>query len=147
MDISLLKVNKTTKEIVISSAKRPAILIRDKVMQEFKGNKFSLGGMRTGEKVFEESKINFKKDLIIGSGGVTFTGVDPKSKDQLEIIAETMRANPQNQLTRFKGNVHGYMQRKKKYEGKMTFSSQYLQLDGIKSLAHLEGVTKRVTFV
>ncbi|MBA2404553.1 MAG: hypothetical protein H0V66_07270 [Bdellovibrionales bacterium] len=31
------------------------------------------------------------------------------------------------------------MQRKKKYEGKMTFSSEQLHLDGVKSLAHLDG--------
>jgi lipopolysaccharide export system protein LptA len=84
-------------------------------------------------------KYYFKKDLIFGYGGVTFTGVDLKSQDQVEINAETMRANPQSQMSRFKGNVHGSMQRKKKYEGKMTFSSQQLNLDGIKSLAHLEG--------
>lgn len=84
-------------------------------------------------------KYFFKKDLVLGYGGVTFKGEDLKSKDQIEIKSETMRANPQNQLSRFKGNVRGSMQRKKKYEGKMTFSSQQLQLDGIKSLAHLEG--------
>ena len=84
-------------------------------------------------------KYFFKKDLVLGYGGVTFKGEDLKSKDQVEIQSETMRANPQNQLSRFKGNVRGHMQRKKKYEGKMTFSSQQLQLDGIKSLAHLEG--------
>jgi lipopolysaccharide export system protein LptA len=84
-------------------------------------------------------KYYFKKDLILGYGGVTFTGVDLKSKDQLEINSQTMRANPDNQLSRFKGNVQGSMQRQKKYEGKMSFSSQQLLLNGIESLAHLEG--------
>lgn len=87
----------------------------------------------------ERVKYFFKKDLIFGYGGVTFKGMDPKSKDQIEINSETMRANPQNQLSRFKGRVHGTMKRKKKYEGQMSFSSQQLHLDGIKSLAHLEG--------
>jgi lipopolysaccharide export system protein LptA len=84
-------------------------------------------------------KYYFKKDLILGYGGVTFKGVDLKSKDQVEINSETMRANPQSQLSRFKGKVHGSMQRKKKYEGKMSFSAQQLELDGISSLAHLDG--------
>lgn len=84
-------------------------------------------------------KYYFKKDLVLGYGGVTFKGMDLKSKDQVEINAETMRANPQIQLSRFKGNVQGTMERKKKYEGKMTFSSQQLQLNGIESLAQLEG--------
>jgi lipopolysaccharide export system protein LptA len=87
-------------------------------------------------------KYFFKKDLIVGSGGVTFKGQDLKSKDELEINAETMRANPQNQFSRFKGNVQGSMQRKKKYEGKTTFSSQQLELKGLESLAHLEGDVK-----
>lgn len=84
-------------------------------------------------------KYYFKKDLVYGFGGVTFKGEDPKSKDQVEINAQTMRAKPMNQISRFKGNVQGSMQRKKKYEGKTTFSSQQLELDGIKSLAVLTG--------
>ena len=87
----------------------------------------------------ERLKYYLKKDLILGYGGVTFTGIDLKSKDLIKINSETMRANPKNQLARFKGNVQGSMERKKKYEGKMTFSSQQLQLNGIESLAHLEG--------
>lgn len=91
------------------------------------------------EYLADRVKYFFKKDLILGSGGVTFKGVDLKSKDKIEIASETMRANPQNQFSRFKGGVQGSLQRQKKYEGKMTFSSQQLELDGIKSLAHLEG--------
>ena len=90
----------------------------------------------------EKIRYYFKKDLIFGSGGVTFKGMDLKSQDQLEINSVSMRANPNKQFSLFKGGVQGSMQRKKKYEGKMTFSSQQLQLDGIKSLAHLEGDVK-----
>lgn len=84
-------------------------------------------------------KYFFKKDLILGSGGVTFKGEDLKSKDQLHIQADSMRANPQGQFSRFSGNVKGRMERKKKYEGAMVFSSWQLELDGVKSLAQLEG--------
>ncbi len=94
------------------------------------------------EYLAERVKYYFKKDLVYGFGGVTFKGEDPKSKDQMEIKSETMRASPMNQISRFKGNVRGQMQRKKKYEGKMTFSSQQLELDGIKSLAVLTGDVK-----
>ncbi len=65
MDLSLLRVNKTAKEIIITSAKRPVVFIRDKQMQDLKGSKFSLGGMRSGEKVFEEIKINYKEDDML----------------------------------------------------------------------------------
>ena len=87
-------------------------------------------------------KYYFKKDLILGYGGVAFNGLDLKSQDKLEITADNMKSHPNIQFSRFNGNVNGSMQRKKKYEGKMTFSSQQLQLDGLKSLAHLEGNVK-----
>lgn len=91
-----------------------------------------------GDYSAERLKYYFKKDLLLGYGGVAFKGLDLKSQDQLEISSESMKAHPNSQFSRFNGNVQGSMQRKKKYEGKMTFSSQQLQLDGVKSLAHLQ---------
>jgi serine phosphatase RsbU (regulator of sigma subunit) len=64
-DLSLVKVNKAAKEVVITSAKRPVVFIRNKELQEFKGSKFSLGGMRTGEKKFEEIKLNYREDDVL----------------------------------------------------------------------------------
>ncbi|MFP5385206.1 MAG: LPS export ABC transporter periplasmic protein LptC [Bacteriovoracia bacterium] len=84
-------------------------------------------------------KYFFTKDQIIGTGNVKFEGEDLKSRDYVTVTSESMHARPEKQLTTFKGNVKGNMQRKKKYEGKMIFSSHELQLDGNKSLAHLEG--------
>jgi LPS export ABC transporter protein LptC len=84
-------------------------------------------------------KYYFKKDLIVGTGNVRFEGDDLKSKDHLIIRSQTMRANPDAQVTKFKGQVEGSMQRKKKYEGRMDFASNELLFEGIKSLAQLEG--------
>ncbi len=84
-------------------------------------------------------KYFFKKDLIIGTGDVKFEGDDLKSKDHVVIHSESMRANPNTQVTKFKGGVNGSMSRKKKYEGKMTFSSQELLFQGVDSLAQLTG--------
>ena len=81
----------------------------------------------------------FKKDLIIGEGNVKFEGDDLKSKDHVVITSQSMRANPEQKITRFKGKVAGTMTRKKKYEGKTTFTSNELRLEGESSLAHLEG--------
>jgi serine phosphatase RsbU (regulator of sigma subunit) len=64
-DLSLLKVNKVTKELIISSAKRPAVFVREKSMKDIKGNKFSIGGMRTDIKIFEEVKLDFQEDDMI----------------------------------------------------------------------------------
>jgi lipopolysaccharide export system protein LptA len=87
----------------------------------------------------DKVKYFFKKDLIVGNGNVKFEGEDLKSKDHVVINSESMRAKPEAQLSKFKGNVSGSMQRKKKYEGKTTFSSNELLLDGNKSLANLIG--------
>lgn len=65
MDLSLIKVNKAKKEFTITGAKRPVLFIRDKQMQELKGSKFSLGGMRTGEKKFDEIKMNYKEEDML----------------------------------------------------------------------------------
>lgn len=84
-------------------------------------------------------KYYFKKDLITGVGNVKFLGDDLKSKDHVEITSDQMRANPEAQLSTFKGNVKGSLQRKKKYEGRLVFASRELQMDGNKSLAQLQG--------
>ncbi len=65
MDITLIKVNKLKKEVIITSAKRPVIFIRKRELQEIKASKFSLGGMRTGEKIFKEDVINFEEDDML----------------------------------------------------------------------------------
>ncbi|MEW6469907.1 MAG: SpoIIE family protein phosphatase [Bacteroidota bacterium] len=65
MDLSLLKVNKADREFIYTSAKRPAIFIRGKQLQEFKGSKLSLGGMRSGEKKFGEIRMKYEEDDMI----------------------------------------------------------------------------------
>jgi serine phosphatase RsbU (regulator of sigma subunit) len=65
MDLTLIKVNKLKKEIVITSAKRPFVFIRNKELKETRGSKHSLGGMRSGEKEFEEHTINYLEDDLL----------------------------------------------------------------------------------
>ena len=65
MDLSLLHVNKTKKELIFTSAKRPVVFISDGKIQDYRGSKYSLGGMRAGEKIFEEVKINYKQDDVL----------------------------------------------------------------------------------
>lgn len=87
----------------------------------------------------DKVRYYFKKDLIIGNGNVKFEGLDPKSQDHVMVVSESMRARPEAQLSKFKGSVKGSMERKKKYEGKLTFAASELNLDGNKSLAELTG--------
>ena len=65
MDLTLIRVNKLRKELIITSAKRPIVFIRNKELQEIKTSKFSLGGMRSGDKIFEETLIHYQEDDII----------------------------------------------------------------------------------
>ncbi|MFL5763489.1 MAG: PP2C family protein-serine/threonine phosphatase [Bacteroidia bacterium] len=65
MDLSLLKVDKIKKEFIFTSAKRPAIFIRNGEIREFKGSKSSLGGLKTGEKIFDETKLNYEAGDMI----------------------------------------------------------------------------------
>jgi lipopolysaccharide export system protein LptA len=84
-------------------------------------------------------KYFLKKDLIIGNGNVKFEGDDIQTKDHIVINARSMEAKPEAQLSQFRGDVRGTLERKKKYEGKMTFSAHRMDLEGNKSLAHLQG--------
>jgi lipopolysaccharide export system protein LptA len=93
------------------------------------------------EAVYLADKVEyqFAQDLVLGTGSVNFNGEDPRTRDKLEVEAQRMRAHPKQQLSRFDGEVRGSMLRKRQYEGKMTFASDSLQLDGPKSLAQLVG--------
>lgn len=90
---------------------------------------------------YEAAKVrySFKKDLIQASGNVKFSGRDLKTGDQLKINSERMKARPKLKQSEFIGSVQGVLQRKRQYEGAMNFTSRQLTLDGIQSLAHLEG--------
>jgi len=87
----------------------------------------------------DKIRYNFSKDLVIANGAVKFNGIDLRSQDKIRIESQSMRATPGKQLSTFKGQVKGQLLRKKQYEGKLEFSSGQLQLDGINSLAQLEG--------
>ncbi len=109
-----------------------------------KNELLTLGGkveVTTDEAKYFAEKLKYflKKDLITGEGSVRFEGDDLKSKDHVTITSDKMRAQPEAQLSSFNGNVNGSMERKKKYEGRLVFSSRDMDLDGSTSLAHLEG--------
>lgn len=65
MDLSIIRVNKTKREFIYTSAKRVAFLIRDGKLSELKGSKFSIGGMRSGTKTFEEITVPYQNDDLI----------------------------------------------------------------------------------
>lgn len=105
----------------------------------------------TSDSEYYADKVDYfyKKDLILGEGNVKFVGEDLKSQDQVVVESDKMEAHPDQKLGTFTGMVRGSMSRKKKFEGKMNFTSQLLRLTGAESLAHLEGDVwlKRDTYV
>ena len=72
MDIAIILVDRSKKEINFSSAKRPAIFVRDGKLEEFKGSKLSIGGLRTEKKHFKEILIPYAEDdcLYLYSDGI-----------------------------------------------------------------------------
>lgn len=84
-------------------------------------------------------RYSFKKDLIQANGHVKFKGKDLKTGDQLKINSDRMKARPKLKQSEFIGSVTGVLERKRRYEGDMNFTSRELTFDGIQSLAHLEG--------
>ena len=106
MDLALLKVNKVARQITITTAKRPVVFIRDKELQEIKGSKFSLGGMRSGDKVFEEITIQYKENdmFYFFTDGITdqFGGEKGKkfsSKRLKELFLDIHENTPETQKT------------------------------------------------
>lgn len=65
MDLSMVHINKQARQITITSAKRPVVFISNKHMQEFKGSKFSIGGMREGDKTFEGITLDYKEEDML----------------------------------------------------------------------------------
>jgi serine phosphatase RsbU (regulator of sigma subunit) len=65
MDLSLIKVNKATKKVLLTAAKRPSVFIKNKELIEIKGSKFSMGGMRTGEKIFDEIELDYSEGDVL----------------------------------------------------------------------------------
>lgn len=65
MDLALLKINRAKKELIFSSAKRPAFYVHNGELREIKGSKSSIGGLRSEVKVFDEVVINYEEDDMI----------------------------------------------------------------------------------
>ncbi|HET6990109.1 MAG TPA: SpoIIE family protein phosphatase, partial [Bacteroidia bacterium] len=65
MYLALLKINKQKKELIFTSAKRPAFFIRNGILREIKGSKNSIGGLKSETKKFEEIIINYEEDDMI----------------------------------------------------------------------------------
>jgi serine phosphatase RsbU (regulator of sigma subunit) len=65
MDCGLIRVNKAKKEFIYCGAKRSAFFISNSVPTEIKASKLSIGGLRSGEKTFESTKVSFETDDMI----------------------------------------------------------------------------------
>ena len=87
----------------------------------------------------DEIKYHIGQDLIVGKGNVHLEGLDPKTRDRIQVYADTMRSYPKRKLSYLVGGVKGDLQRMRKYEGSTKFSSQQMELNGVEGRATLDG--------
>lgn len=65
MDMTVLLLDRATLCVKGASAKRPVLFLRNKEMKEIKASKFSIGGMREGEKQFTGFSLECQEDDMI----------------------------------------------------------------------------------
>lgn len=115
MDLSLIKVNKAKNQIILTSAKRPVVFVKNNVLKEIRGNKYSMGGMRTGDKVFEEIELNYSEGdvLYLYTDGYAdqFGGEKGKkysSKRLRELFSETYKLNMNEQKQKIEKSIDNW---------------------------------------
>ncbi len=62
MDLALLKFNQTLTEVEFSGANRSLIIIRDKIIIEYKADKMAIAGFTSNEQQFTSTKITLHKN-------------------------------------------------------------------------------------
>lgn len=61
MDVSLIRIDKTTNELIYSGAFRNLLVLRDKEVIELKGSRYPIGFYSGIEKIFDETTFQLKK--------------------------------------------------------------------------------------
>jgi serine phosphatase RsbU (regulator of sigma subunit) len=105
MDISIVNVNKNTKEILFGAAKHKSVLFLNGKLVELKGDRCSIGGQ--GDKTFSQQKYNFGEDdaLYLFSDGYIdqFGGLNDKkfsTSRLLELLSQIHQNSiPEQQKT------------------------------------------------
>ncbi|MBL7912380.1 MAG: SpoIIE family protein phosphatase [Bacteroidia bacterium] len=66
MDVTLLAINKKQKEVMFAGAMNPIYVVSEKVLTEFKGNKFPVGAfIEDKPQIFSSQKIALKENDIV----------------------------------------------------------------------------------
>ncbi len=71
MDMAICVINKSHTKLVFSTAIRPVYLVRNNELIEYKGGKFSIGGLSSKDKIFTDTEVDLQKDdsLFLFSDG------------------------------------------------------------------------------
>ncbi|MFZ8932465.1 MAG: LptA/OstA family protein [Bacteriovoracaceae bacterium] len=77
----------------------------------------------------EQVTYNIDKDIISGSGNVRTNTLAQETLDLITINSDTFRSFPNKKQIYFNENVTGVVERKKKYEAPVRFTSSALKLD------------------
>ena len=113
MDIALCAINLNTMTIEYAGAYRPMVLISHNELTEYKADKYTIGGHKVGDKIFNDKIIKLKKgdQIYLFSDGITdqFGGPSGKKfmirrfKDLLVNITElSMQEQEQKIIREFK---------------------------------------------
>lgn len=82
---------------------------------------------------------NLKSTKLVGTGGVEGNLFVPQTQDHLIISGDRLESSTSTQKGRFIGNVKGRVERLRRYEEGVNFSSQTLDFDVLAGRAWLKG--------
>lgn len=97
--------------------------------------------VNTSDTRSESQKMRYfiSKDRIMASGDVKTRTISPQNGDQIYVNSQKVLLFPQKKISRYSGNVNGWIKRKKVYEESIEFKSDNLYLDGKKLKIKLTG--------
>lgn len=77
--------------------------------------------------------LNQLKNLLNATGDVKAQLLDPQTQDKIIISSSEMKSELDTKIIHFKGNIKGSLQRRRRYEGGFTFTSESMSLNQLES--------------
>jgi len=76
-----------------------------------------------------KAKYHTEEEIMTNWGNVKSDVTDEKNGDKIIVFSDEVVSRPYKKTSKFSGDVHGYIKRKKIYEERINFKSQQLLLD------------------
>lgn len=93
---------------------------------------------------YQSDNINYdgEKDEITAIGNVETNIVDSETGDKIKLNSEKLESQLKTKILTLAGSVKGTIQRKRRYEGKMTFSADNVEINSPSSVVKLSNNVK-----